>query len=418
MTSCLSILSVIALFVALYVQYENDFAPFDAIYPTESNPIIEQHFSDSYHTARALFRQRAKAVEAELYGLPLGVPDMDLTIDVAVIKGSNKGVLIHVSGTHGVEGFAGSAVQSSLLQNWTMFDQKTSGKTEKPTVIFIHGLNAYGFAQLRRFNENNVDLNRNFLTPKQFRELSSQDPNKYGYVDAYDFFNPTASRHLSNWYWFKAVVQLVQKGYGSLKRAVVSGNYHFPKSIFYGGVKLEKSIELLVTFLKEKLEFKKLEQVGIIDVHTGLGPPGYDTLLIDAYQNFDEVKAIFGTTPEDAKRIAGKNVAKDGVAGGYDAVHGTLCLGLVNLVFKKNPIMCVTQEFGTVPGTFVLKAVSDENAMYQYDPSNRIPYAEKVRDAFYVHRSFRWKKSVIERGDKVFEQLYQHIKNNTCTNRY
>eukprot|EP00957_Ditylum_brightwellii_P032243 2443418-Ditylum_brightwellii.AAC.1 len=51
-----------------------------------------------------------------MHSIPLDIPDHDdLTIDVAIYRGSEKNVLIHMSGTHGVEGFAGSAVQSSIL---------------------------------------------------------------------------------------------------------------------------------------------------------------------------------------------------------------------------------------------------------------------------------------------------------------
>ncbi len=60
-------------------------------------------------------------------------------------------------GLHGVEGFFGSAVQLACLEHWL--------SAEAPSVkyVFLHGLNPYGFAWRRRFDENNVDPNRNFL---------------------------------------------------------------------------------------------------------------------------------------------------------------------------------------------------------------------------------------------------------------
>lgn len=44
------------------------------------------------------------------------VPGDDLlVIDVAVLRGAGQGLLLHVSGTHGVEGFIGSAIQRAAL---------------------------------------------------------------------------------------------------------------------------------------------------------------------------------------------------------------------------------------------------------------------------------------------------------------
>ena len=59
----------------------------------------------------------------------------------------------------GVEGFAGSAIQIQFLK-------ERIGGPELPRsfgVLLIHALNPYGFAHLRRANECNVDLNRNFV---------------------------------------------------------------------------------------------------------------------------------------------------------------------------------------------------------------------------------------------------------------
>jgi len=38
-------------------------------------------------------------------------------------------------------------------------------------------MNPSGFDKDRRYNENNIDLNRNLLTEKEFEEMSKRDPN-------------------------------------------------------------------------------------------------------------------------------------------------------------------------------------------------------------------------------------------------
>ena len=39
---------------------------------------------------------------------------------------------------------------------------------EDVAIVLVHALNPFGFAWRRRWNENNVDLNRNFLDDRSF----------------------------------------------------------------------------------------------------------------------------------------------------------------------------------------------------------------------------------------------------------
>lgn len=136
--------------LALWIHALYDFGPLDTYFPPETvNSTVETHFAETYYQARAQFRARAKAANADLVTLSLEhLVHLELTIDVAVLEGSKKRVVLHISGTHGVEGFAGSAIQSALLQR--LAGVHTSGSsTEKPTIIFVHALNPYGFSQVR-----------------------------------------------------------------------------------------------------------------------------------------------------------------------------------------------------------------------------------------------------------------------------
>jgi hypothetical protein len=183
----------LAALAALLLHAYNDFAPMDSYLPSVPvNASVETHFSESYYQARALFRARTEAAGAQLFSLPLEhLQALDLTVDVAVLPGASDHVLLHISGTHGVEGFAGSAIQAALLERAASSPSSSGG--QKPTVIFVHALNAYGFAKLRRFNEHGVDLNRNWLTPEEFKERQARDPNRLGYLDVYELLNPTQS---------------------------------------------------------------------------------------------------------------------------------------------------------------------------------------------------------------------------------
>eukprot|EP00615_Pteridomonas_danica_P014601 CAMPEP_0114404690 /NCGR_PEP_ID=MMETSP0102-20121206/19786_1 /TAXON_ID=38822 ORGANISM="Pteridomonas danica, Strain PT" /NCGR_SAMPLE_ID=MMETSP0102 /ASSEMBLY_ACC=CAM_ASM_000212 /LENGTH=96 /DNA_ID=CAMNT_0001569593 /DNA_START=83 /DNA_END=370 /DNA_ORIENTATION=- len=77
----------------------------------------QQFFSEDYYTARSKFRSQIRsAPNAQLHTLAMDhLPDLDLSIDIGIFKGSTKKLVMHISGTHGVEGFAGSAVQNAHL---------------------------------------------------------------------------------------------------------------------------------------------------------------------------------------------------------------------------------------------------------------------------------------------------------------
>ena len=118
------------------------------------------YFSKSYEVARARFIAAACAAGAQMDELhldaisPVGSPR---AIVIAWLGLDNPSrVVIHSSGIHGVEGFAGSAVQLALLDSELQIPPDAA-------LILVHCLNPYGMAWLRRTNERNVDLNRNFI---------------------------------------------------------------------------------------------------------------------------------------------------------------------------------------------------------------------------------------------------------------
>ena len=121
-------------------------------------------FSQTYDEARDAFREAAKAVGANIQEYRIDVPSYagTLAIDVACFGHAHPNwSLVVSSGLHGVEGFFGSAVQLSYLRSVL----GTKANALRGRYVFIHALNPFGFSALRRANEDNVDLNRNFLLP-------------------------------------------------------------------------------------------------------------------------------------------------------------------------------------------------------------------------------------------------------------
>ncbi|MBD3676075.1 MAG: DUF2817 domain-containing protein [Planctomycetaceae bacterium] len=118
-------------------------------------------FPSCYSDSRQRFLDLARQKNWRIETLPLeqtGPDGEELAIDVAFSPNEQADRrLVISSGVHGVEGFFGAAVQFATLEEWI---------DELPDNVgcqFIHAINPYGYAHRRRFNEENVDPNRNFL---------------------------------------------------------------------------------------------------------------------------------------------------------------------------------------------------------------------------------------------------------------
>src|SRR5712671_5110537 len=108
---------------------------------------IKGCFSPDYATARRRFQEAAGRAGAVLESLELearGPAGENLAIDIARLGAqSPRRLILHSSGLHGVEGFAGSAIQLQLLEDPPRL-------AEDSALIVIHILNPFGMAWLRR----------------------------------------------------------------------------------------------------------------------------------------------------------------------------------------------------------------------------------------------------------------------------
>ena len=85
---------------------------------SSDNDIGATYFSPDYFTARSHFREGAQKTGGRLTSMELdakGPAGEGLTIDIAWFGSEQpREVLLHSSGLHGVEAFAGSAIQLHL----------------------------------------------------------------------------------------------------------------------------------------------------------------------------------------------------------------------------------------------------------------------------------------------------------------
>jgi hypothetical protein len=323
----------------------------------------------------------------------------ELAIDIAVIGSLDSGkVLMSSSGVHGVEGYPGSAIQLSIMDKLAK-----SEPFESHAVIFIHAVNPYGMAWWRRFNENNVDLNRNFL---RLDELYSGVPD--GYEEVKDFINPkTVPKKNEYSFNIRALLLILKHGFSNLKQAVAEGQYEYPTAIQYGGSKLEQGPSMLIDWLN--INLAPIKQIFAIDHHTGLGPSGHDTLLLplelreNDFDRFVELQQLF---PGHIELLD----AKSGV--GYE-IKGDIHQGLVNR-FPNISWTYLTQEFGTFKPTKVIRASRDENRWTQWGDYVDEAGAKSHWSRLRLLRVFNpndanWQNKIVTRGNVVFESATQYL---------
>jgi len=375
-------------------------------------------FSDDFATAQHRFIEIASRASSpcELFHLPV-IPDSSYTMDICLIRGKLPGLVVHISGTHGVEGYSGSAIQLAYLNSITKPDSD-----HLPTIVIVHAFNPFGMASYRRFNERNVDLNRNAVTQDQ------RDRHIQKHAATYDKFRSlfqseegvqTSSFSVYVLSWFRTIVAVVKHGAPALKAALVQGQYHVPTGLFYGGDgSLEKSVIVLEEFLEKHVfdDIRANDVVTWIDVHTGLGASGEDTILPTEPSRTSEALSSI------EKRFPGaKMVGSNDVSQGYEEAQGKL-IGYFDAKFTSNEnsdSLFFTQEFGTVPTMLAGNALMCENSAF-HDASltadEKILWSKRTtKRAFYPARS-AWRVSVLQRGIDVLQRAIQRSVDLSITN--
>jgi hypothetical protein len=342
-------------------------------------------FSPDYATAKHRFREMAARARARLESLPLtakGPNREELSIDIAWLGSATpQRALVHSCGLHGVEGFAGSAIQLELLE-------RPSVPAADTAIVFVHVLNPYGMAWLRRVNENNVDLNRNFRVEESYRG----SPPAYARLNP--FLNPSTAP-APDFFFARAVGLILRHGMTALKQAVVGGQYEFPKGLFFGGKEMQESSRKYQAFLSQRLA--STESAIVVDVHTGIGKFGEDTLLVEP-EDRDRLRSRFGPRVTALQADQGPAYRIEG--------------GLQSMIFavfsKKRPIF-IGQEFGTYSGIKVLHALREENRWHHFGGGS-LDHAVKrnIKEAFCPANE-TWRESVLNRGRQLFENAIAHL---------
>jgi hypothetical protein len=346
-------------------------------------------FSKDYFAARALFLASASdagaRVTSVMHPTAKGPGGRDIFMDCAVLGPAVAGsALIVISGTHGPEGYCGSGVQTGLLR-----DGQAVAWAKSMRVILIHAHNAYGFAWDSRFNEDNIDLNRNYLETFAAPLPANPDYSVLAQWAAPQNRDPqTLEAARAGLMGFA-----VEKGFPALQAALTGGQYDYPKGVYYGGVAPSWSNVTLKGLVQKTCA--GATKIVSIDMHTGLGPFGHGEILTEAAPgsaHYQRQASIWGD--EICSTKDGSSVSAD--------LYGTMDSALVR-AFAPAWSASIAIEFGTIDTMSVFLATQASSWLHCYgDPEG--PEAPAImadsRAAFYPETD-AWKAMVWHRSVEV-----------------
>ena len=167
----------------------------------QSEPAEEYAYSESFMTSydeirvhlqdwAAELRSSGVEIEAESYA----VDETDgLYIDTFYLPSTRErtNLIVLTTGVHGMEGYIGAAMLDVFFA-----EIYPTLNTENTGILVVANVNPYGMKYLRRYNENNVDLNRNFILDWESFDLASNKD----YPKVEKFLGPTGKIGNALWH--------------------------------------------------------------------------------------------------------------------------------------------------------------------------------------------------------------------------
>ena len=351
------------------------------------------YFRHDYQSARSRFLAacRGKSHKTETHLHPLSASgDAELACDVAYIgeEGADK-LLILSSGLHGPELMCGSGCQVGLLMEDRLADMPGDSG-----VLFIHALNPWGAHHLRRNNEENIDLARNFV---DFSEPLPVNPD-YERIhhlfseDTYARFRNTLSEYMSD------------GENQTFLDALMRGQYAYPEGFGYGGNGATWSNELFCSLL---LKYGgNARKICHIDYHSGLGPYGYGmAVCMHTGERLRAAREIFGgwlVAPRE--RGSGPERQRHPATGHpSDGLLAVLANGKAG---NDRDILSIVLEFGTTDTDVNLRALVDEHWLtYHGDVDSELgkDIKSRVLESHFPDDP-EWRTAVWLRSEQVIRQ--------------
>lgn len=348
-------------------------------------------FASSYQIARGRFRSAAANASAHCWHFiepGYGIDGEVLSVDIAeVVPYNARRTLLLTSGTHGIEGYAGSAVQCELLGDVSFLRMLYETRTR---LVLAHALNPHGFSRGRRVTAEGVDLNRNAV------DFKLPLPCNKDYVVLHPLLVP------ANWPPSLESEKLLQNildqmGLLRFQGVISAGQYDIPEGLFFGGHSATWALQAFERLLAKLAQ--DMQPVIWIDLHTGLGTFGQAECIFtgggDRFEALALARQLWGqvTQQEDGSAISAR-------------LNGSLpslaCRQLGDLLKTS-----LTWEMGTIPPLGVLQALRADATAYLKKTPNPVALAAAVglmREAFCPDSAF-WCREVLMQGRSVVDAV-------------
>ena len=341
-------------------------------------PPLGPIFPRTYEEGRALWEAALARVELPVARRDFPCPEGPGLATATALLGdpAAPGLLAVLGGTHGVEGFAGTALQCDLL--WRL----ACGQLRLPegvAVLLVNALNPWGYRHFHRHDRQGVDLNRNFVD-----FANPPDNPDYPAIRALSTYPPGPERRA-------ALAEAAERlGRRRFEIAATGGQYQDPRGPFYGGRAPAHGRRVVEALLAE-LALGARRAVAVVDVHTGLGPWCHAEVICDhppESRGFALAARWFGPALGAPALGSSSSVPKWGLID-Y-AFHAALgesgCF--------------VTLEFGTYGTEALLEVLWDDLPDPEGAPR---PGSEALRRHFWPEDPV-WREALVLRGRQVLDQ--------------
>jgi len=359
--------------------------------------VTASNFSDSYGEARGKFVAAALNANAQLYSYGRddlkGAEGEPLVCDVAVLGRSDaEQVAIVITGTHGAECFAPSAI----LHCWLTSPQSLA-EIGDIKVVLVHALNCWGFSHKTRTTENNVDLNRNCMDQDEdYKRENTSYERLIPFLHAEVF---TAEENLRAYKAYKSYLEL--HGW-HLETEMFEGQSHRPDGIFYTGTGPEWANRTFRRIVNEHLS--AATTIGFIDWHTGVGSFGEVIYLIFDDEGSPEHEAAtswWGSSEANKTAFTANAVPR---------YRGLLCRA-IRQELPSPMIAGAVVEFGTADA-FTLFRGDRLDRWLNFEGRNDPQYDQFREDYKNVNfpRDVAWRRLVLSEGPAIINRLIKGVR--------
>jgi hypothetical protein len=279
--------------------------------------------------------------------------------------------------------------------------------------LVIHNLNPFGFKNLRRVNENNIDLNRNFALDSDLFKRSN-----IGYENLKFILEPKRPVRFP---YLKCVINALILGLGfifkkftmrDLIQAVATGQYVSPKGIQFGGQEVQEQV-----FNYKKLITKfgsQHRRIVSVDLHTGLGSANQLHMLTSAKTHFSNSQFLRQMLRQDLDGDHYDYVSSQDP--GFYETFGDLNTFVHGQFSSEQEVLALTAEFGTL-GVGMLDNLKLLNALILENQGHHFGYAserlrKKVKENFkniFFPTDVQWRELSLAKGQYLFDKIIQRL---------